>query len=136
MVIHAIEKLSERPLKYTLDQLVNFRLGGWKANEWVFLPMRDFAFLRDQIEVERSNHYHGLHGMSVIIVCDENTSNDAYAEGDKVLKAGVLNLGIWHIKLPHIAEIVFHNHRYQTPRVMPIDAVWADSVKKLSEASR
>lgn len=119
-------------MKYTIDQLLKRRLEGWTAREWVFLPMREFPFLRDQITVQASDGYHGLHGMSVILVCDGNTANQAYRIGDEVLCAGVLNLGIWHIGLNHIAELVFYNHRYQTPKILPIDAEWQNAVETIS----
>ena len=121
-------------VRYTIDQLLLKRLNGWKAAEWIFLPMRDFPFLRDQHTVEIAEHYAGFHGMSVVIVCDKDTANKAYREGDKLLVSGLLNLAVWHIGLPHIAELVFHGHRYQTPRVLPVEPEWADSIKRLAGA--
>ena len=122
-------------VKYSLEQLLEKRLSGWSAHEWVFLPIGNYSFLSTYTIVEKQDDYSGLHGMSVMIVCDGKTANEAYSIADKALLAGALNLAIWHIKLPHIAELVFHGHRYQTPRVLPIDPQWADSVKKLSEVA-
>jgi len=122
-------------MKYTIDQLLKKRLSGWSANEWMFLPLRDFPFLRGESVIEKSSNYFGLHGMSVILVCDEDTANEAYRVGDEVLRSGVLNLSVWHIGLAHIAELVFYNHRYQTPKILPIDDEWRKSVKKISEVA-
>ena len=121
---------------YTLDQILEHRLSGWTAEEWVFLPMRDFKFLNGYAQIEQTDHYSGCHGLSVMIVCDATSANDAYREAEKLLTVGVSNLAIWHTKLSRIAELVMFGHRHQTPIPLPISDEWATSVKKLSEVNR
>ncbi len=123
-------------MKYTLDQILEFRLSGWNAEEWVFLPMRDFTFLEGYAQIEKAEHYAGCHGFSVMIVCDANSANDAFLEAEKLLTVGVSNLAIWHTKLPKIAELVMFGHRHKKPIPLPVNDDWALSVQKLSEVNR
>lgn len=123
-------------MKYTLDEILRHRLQGWKAKEWVYLStIGELSFLSEYTTIEESSDYSGLHGMSLIILCSKDNPSKAYDIADKAIRAGVLNLGVWVIEYPAIAELVCHNHRYQTPQKMPLDPQWQKSVIELSEAA-
>lgn len=123
-------------MKYSLNEILAHRLNGWKAAEWVYLNTLtvDLPFLNEYTIIEKSSDYTGLHGMSLIIMCSKSNPTEAYAIADSAIRAGVLNLGLWVIEYPAIAELVCHNHRFQTPQKMPISAEWQQSVIELSEA--
>jgi len=119
---------------YSIEELIERRVTGWQAEEWLFISMvGDLSILDGYPMVEKSNHYHGLHGCSVIVVASRSTANDGYEVADKLIQAGVANLGFWMLELPKIAELVFYGDRHQTPLNLFLGDEWARQVRQIAQ---
>ena len=119
---------------YTIDEILEHRLSGWEAKEWLFISMLGQLTMLDGLyTLDKSDHYYGLHGCSVVIVASRSTANDGYRVAQQLLDSGVHNLGFWMLEYPNIKELVCCNHRYQTPKNMPLVEEWARLVREVSE---
>jgi hypothetical protein len=120
---------------YSVDELVERRVMGWKGEDFVFLSMLgNLSVLNQYPKIEKNRHYHGLHGCSVIVVASRSTANDGYEEVEKLLTAGVANLGFWMLELPRIAELALYGNRYANPMNLFLDQEWAQQVRQISQA--
>ena len=120
--------------EYTIDQIADHRLKGWKAEEWVYIStVGELDVLGEVSYIKPCDSYKALYGMSIIIVTTKATASQAYDIGDKVLNAGVRYLAVWVLENPHIAELVFCGHRYQTAKVLPLDPEFQKLVTEFSQ---
>ena len=83
--------------------------------------------------IPKTNHYHGLHGCSVIVVASRSTANDGYEAADKLIQAGVTNLGFWMLELPRIAELVAFGVRHKNPLNLFLGDCWSRQVREIAE---
>ena len=119
---------------HTIDELIERRLKGWRGDEFVYLSMLgELSILGEQPTIEKTDHYHGLQGCSVIIVSTRQTANDGYLEAEKLITAGVAHLCFWVLELPYICELVWNGYRHPTPSRLFLEDYWANKVRGIAQ---
>ncbi len=124
-------------MKYTLDELLLRKWDGWTMKEFLFLSViGELSFLRDFDQIERSDDYAGVRGMSICIVSSPERASAAYSEAEKLISMGCQTIGIWVLGKPYVKEIVFNGHRSPVEGNILLDSGWESVVKQLCEVMK
>lgn len=124
-------------VKYTLDQLLERKWDGWDMRDYLFLSvLGDIAFLRKFDQIQRSENYSGVRGMSICVVGSPKRPQEAYHECEKVIASGAENVGLWLLGAPIVREISFNGIRPKTEGEVFLTDEWRQIVRQLQEASQ
>lgn len=120
-----------------INQLALSRLEGYEAKEWIYIStVGRVASLGDVEYLDHCNNYSTVRGCSIMILCTNRSPAIAYDIAAKVIEAKALNVCIWVLENPQIAELVYYGKELNPASSMPMSPSFKKLVGEMSEAMR